>query len=218
MKRTLKFLLIFFGLIIVAFVIGGSYFQGGILEDITSPAAIERLENLEKNSSQVQEKIEFISPENKLSFRYSSDWKEIADKEILQKLSLEDEENDYYFEVIFFAQKLQPNQILIANKSLLNVEKPQDVIDIMIELNSKDSSEMKVINRKKEGSEIIIEAEYKDRNNNIFHSIEKILVREAEEEEREVFIVAIVVPKENWNGPTEEINKIIESAKLINDN
>ena len=153
MKNTLKFLLIFFALMLIAFLVGGNYFQKGVLENITSPATIERLKSLEKNSlQQEEEEKEFISPENDLTFKYSSSWQEISDEETLQKLSLEDEENNYHFEVIFFAQKFQPNQTLIVNKSLLEFEDLEEVISIMTDLNSKEGN-MEIIKQEKKESE-----------------------------------------------------------------
>ncbi len=217
MKKTLIFFIVFFVVIISLFFLVGSRFQKGILEDIESLPGLENLNYSNNYNNEEGKEKKFVSSDNELTLEYSSNWQEITNEEVLDKLSLKDKEQGYYFEVIFLAQNPQENQTLAVNRSLLETENPEKIIDIMTELNNKNGMTMEIIEKEEKDGQIVFEAEYEDKNNNTFYSLEKVLFKE-EKDKTKIFIIAFIVPEEEWEDSKEKANDIINSAKLINNN
>jgi hypothetical protein len=226
-----KTILIILGLLLIIFLLSFiSYWHLKKMQQILSEKGFPKFEEIKPE--QLQEMIrtlkgekptkvsykEFISPDGKLKIKYSTDWIEIKDEKILEKISPMERVEKYGQKTLLLAQKLRKEKIAQLIISELNLDKQknfEDIIEEMKKVNRQRGWEMKVIKSEIKDSEDVFEAKYRKQDRYDTHSKEKIILLEPEGEKRKVYSIAVITLDRDWQEFTEEAEEIINSVQLI---
>lgn len=219
LTKIIFIVLIVFGIfLLISYYLGKQQLGGSYLffsqKDFSQ---IESLISQEGKEEEIFSK-EFISPDKKLKLQYFSDWIEIRDKEALEEIVPKEAKEKYNLKTLFFAGKLKKQSFsqLIVSEGIFEAEKSfEEIIDIMKESAQKEGWEMEIIKSEIKANQNVFEARYKKIDRYALHSKEKIILLDQKEEERKVYLIALIVYEKDWPAFEEEVNNIIDSAQLI---
>lgn len=165
---------------------------------------------LQQEKKEIQE---FISPDKKLKFQYSADWRKI-DKEFSQTLKqniLAEE-----VEILLFAQrtKLFPQTgfaFLIVQKSKIEKEtSPEKIIEKIKKDAQKGKVEIEIIKTEKiESQKIILDVKYKKDQIFLFSRKKMVLF------EDRVYLIIFLAHQEQWLIFEEEVKRILDSVQIL---
>jgi len=155
---------------------------------------------------------EFVSPDGKLKFEYSSDWLEL-EKESLEKFNRELIKEEA--KILFFANKLNLERAAFASLFVQEWElkKAENLEEILGEMKGEMKEkgiEKEIIKLKIENKEAILEAKYKREGAASFYSKEKIIF-----EENKFYVITIITLEKDWAEFENEANEILNSAQII---
>jgi len=187
-------------------------FKGLNTEEIEK--MLRDLQGLSPNEATTKE---FISPDRKLKMNYRSDWFEIKEKTMFERIIPKERLERYGLETIFLAQKIGKKMFAQLEVSKMGLEKERgftDVIEMMKEDNRQNGWEMKILLSTTTEEEMVFQAEYKKAGKDDVHSIEKMLLYEIEEKKK-VYLVSFITFEINWRNFEKEATEIINSAQLI---
>jgi hypothetical protein len=149
---------------------------------------------------------EFISPDGKLKFKYSSDWIEMPKEGWQEKISDE-------AKILFFATKYKIEKGAFASLVVqeLNWKGNLEEVIAKIEKEVKErGGEIKIMNLKIEDKEANFKANYKRGEKINFISREKILLGEGK-----VYLISIFSFERIWPEFENEAEEILNSAHLV---
>ncbi|MCX6764626.1 MAG: hypothetical protein NTU58_02860 [Candidatus Nealsonbacteria bacterium] len=189
-------------------------------KDFFSQKNIQQIESLVSEEKDFPKK-EFITPDEKLKFVYPSNWVEATDTKNFQEGIPKEAREKYKFKNLFLASRIK-NDIfygLTVTEGFFDLKNtPQEIIDIMKEINDKEGITTEIIEIETKEKEAFFRALYakKSSPNNIFYSKEKILLVDYDQNNKKAYFISFVFSRENKNEKIEkEINEILESIQLI---
>jgi len=149
---------------------------------------------------------EFISPDGKLKFKYSSDWIEMP-KESWQEINAE-------AKVLFFANKFKLEKAALASLIVqeLDLEKEKSVKEIVEEIEKEvkaKNGEMEILNLEIKDKEADLKIKYKKETGPIFVSKEKIILGD-----NKFYLISIFALEKDWLEFENETNEIFNSIQL----
>jgi hypothetical protein len=148
---------------------------------------------------------EFISPDGKLKFKYSSDWMEMPKEGWQETLSSE-------AKILFLANKFKMEKSAFASLIVqeLNWEKSlKGVVEEMEKATKEKGGEMKILNLEIKDNQANLKARYKKEGQN-FISREKIIF-----EEEKIYLISIFSLERFWPEFEGEAEEILNSVQII---
>lgn len=149
---------------------------------------------------------EFVSPDGKLKFKYSSDWAEMP-KEGWQKTTTVEAK------ILFFATKFKIETAVLASLVVQELSWEGDVKEIIEEIEKsvkEKGGEMEILNLEIKDKEARLKARYKKEGETNFISKEKIILGE-----EKVYLISIFSLERFWPEFEEEAEEILNSTQLI---
>lgn len=161
---------------------------------------------------------EFTSPDGKLKMKYSSDWIEIKEEELLEKIIPKEEAEKYSLKNLFLAQKFKAGkyaQLKVNELTLAEKETIEKIIEEMKESNLQQGWDTEIIKLEIKDNEAIFEAKYQKPDRLATHSKEKIIILESQEGKKKAYLIVFIAFEKDWRELEKEADEILESAHLI---
>jgi hypothetical protein len=148
---------------------------------------------------------EFISPDGKFKFRYSSDWVEIPGNKWQETISSE-------AKILFFSTKFKIQKGAFASLAVQEVNWEKELKEFIEEMKRKAkerSGEMEILNLEIKEREADLKARYKKEGAN-FISREKIILGE-----KKISLISIFSLERFWPEFESEAEEILNSVQLV---
>jgi len=214
MMNLIKIILLVIIAIAAVLFLTGRYVNVDIGKNLYKPGQdLSQLDLLMPNEEGEITQKTFISPDKSLSINYLSDWIEIEDTKREEIIS-QDIAEKYDLKVLFLAQKLKEGKVaqLIVTKGVFeDIEKTEEIIDIIIESDRKKGWETKVLEKEEIEEGLIFEAVHQKTSIETLYSKEKILLSQDK-----AYIITTLSPENQWYFFEEELDNILSSVKLSN--
>jgi len=199
----------FLVLIIISILLLSSftYWQFKKLGEVSLKTTITEVE-IPKPELFVQQKTEtkeFVSPDGKLKFKYSSDWMEMPKENGQEAVSTE-------AKILFFATKFKMESGTFASlitQELSGREEIKEVIEEMEKEAKEKGGEMKILNSETKDREADLKVRYKKEEGN-FISREKIILGG-----EKIYLISIFSLERFWPEFETEANEILNSIQLL---
>lgn len=195
----------------------GMYYSGQKLKEIKKTIDPEILSQINQIISKKNQKgvylKEFLVADSKLYFKYLSNWVEIEDKKILNKVLSEEAKEKYNLKTLFFARKITESglsQLLALEGTLPKGKDINDIVNAMKDFYAKEGWQMNIINSIKKDNQLTLFAEYTKPNSHSFKSEEKIIISN-----QTFYIVSFYTIDRHWYNFKEEADEIINSIKIL---
>jgi len=186
-----------------------------IPQDILSQLKPSLPEKTKAQSSEPDYK-EFISPDQKLRMRYSTDWIKMPSQDL--KLAFPQKQKEAYNpEIIFAAQRISTKgftQLAIYRLYFVD-QNIEEIIEEMKQANLQQGWTMKILDAAIQEKEAVFEAIYQNSNGNSFRSKEKILLLQEKDQKTKFYLIAFIAFEKEWAAFEKEAGDIIGSAQLI---
>jgi hypothetical protein len=162
-----------------------------------------------KPESMFQQKTEvkeFISPDGKLKFKYSSDWTEMPKESWQEAISAE-------AKILFFANKFKIEKAAFASLVVQELSWKKDVREIIEEMGKEakeKSGEMEILNLEIKDKGADLKARYKKEGGLNFISREKIILGE-----EKVYLISIFSLERFWPEFEIEADEILNSVEIL---
>jgi hypothetical protein len=148
---------------------------------------------------------EFISPDGKLKFRYSSDWVEIPGEEWQETISSE-------AKILFFSTKFKIEKGAFASLVVQEVNWEKELKEFIEEMKRRAKErggEIEILNLEIKEREANLKARYKKERAN-FISREKIIFGE-----KKIYLISVFSFERFWPEFENEAEEILNSAHLV---
>jgi hypothetical protein len=148
---------------------------------------------------------EFISPDGKLKFRYSSDWVEIPGEEWQETISSE-------AKILFFSTKFKIEKGAFASLVVQEVNWEKELKEFIEEMKRRAKErggEIEILNLEIKEREANLKARYKKERAN-FISREKIIFGE-----KKIYLISVFSFERFWPEFENEAEEILNSAQLV---
>jgi hypothetical protein len=155
--------------------------------------------------------VEFVSPDNKLKFTYSSDWIE-TESGLLEKFN--EKVAEQASKTLFLAQKLNVREgvfvfLIVQEFSLTEQESAQSIVEDIEEEASRRKETMTILESDIREKEAFLESKH-EQEGSALHSVRKLMISE-----KTAYLVTIVSQEESWSLFQEEANDILDSVSLV---
>lgn len=152
---------------------------------------------------------EFISPDEKLKFQYSSDWTEMPKEAWQETINTEGK-------ILFFASKFKIEKLVFSSlvAQELNWEgNIEEFIEKMKKETKEKGGEMKILNQEIKNQEAVLKVRYQKGEKTNFISKEKIILGEGK-----IYLISIFSPERFWPEFDQEADEILNSVQLLDKN
>lgn len=225
-KNTWKVLTIFllfiivFGMLFLAIYFwSGKFFSSA--GSIFSEEEISKFEAVfsEEESSEPKNELlneEFITPDGKIKVKYSSDWKETQDENLLKELFPEKTTEEYDLKVLFFAHYLKSkvfSQLYVAEGYLDNETSSDEIINIFKESAQEKDLNFIILNRELKDNKFAFEFVCEKEDYPSHHYKELIIL--PEEKEGKTYFITFAGPEKDWLRMKNRADNIINSIEII---
>lgn len=198
-----------FLILIILSIFSLSFFTYWQFKKLSKPLPkIPRVE-IPKPESLLQQKTEikeFVNPDGKLKFKYSSDWMEMPKEGWQETINAETK-------ILFFATKFKIEKGAFASLVAQEMDWKKDVREIIEEMEKsakEKSGEMKILNLEIKDKDASLKARYKKEEKTNFISREKIILGE-----EKAYLISIFSLERFWPEFEIESEKILDSVQLI---
>jgi len=149
---------------------------------------------------------EFVSPDGKLKFKYSSDWMEMPKESGEKTINPE-------AKALFFATKFKMEKAAFASLGVQELSGKRDIGEIIKEMEKETKEkggEMQILNSEIKAKEAYLKTRYKKEGEQNFISKEKIILGE-----EKVYLISIFSFERFWPGFEGESEEILNSVEII---
>lgn len=210
MKIDKFLILIILFILVLAF---GTYWQFKSFRESLSKVELPKFEmpEIKPFTSGEKKYQEFISPDEKLRLKYSSDWTNVGTESIenLNRGMIKEGAK-----ILFFGHKVKLEKAAFASLLIQEInlegEKIEEIIEEMKESIKKNGGEMEISQSKIGEKEAYFEAEYKRKEGTIFLSKEKILISG-----EKAYSIGIFALDSFWPEFKDEADEILNSAQIV---
>ncbi len=158
--------------------------------------------NLESLLEEEKELKEFISPDGKLSLKYSANW--VGSDQILAKNIKQGVITVEEAELLFLASRFDFEKQAGAFLAIEKIDAKKTLEEIIEEI----KQEATFVDSKKENGTAVLEAKYKDEDAPEFYLKGKIILGE-----NEIYLITVSTPEKDWPIFKEEAEKVFESIQ-----
>lgn len=221
-----RFLVVFLLIGVVTILIALNTWNMRRMNDVFSQIGLPKFEEIKSDQwndlvaklkgekpTNISEK-EYISPDGKLKVKYTSDWIELSDEKILEKIVPQRETEKQNLKLLFLAQKIMTTgyaRLIIMELNFSEEKNIETIIEEMIESNNQQGWKMEVLKSDLKEGEETFEARYTKTGGDSSHSQEKVLLLS---NEKKAYLIAFIVLEKDWPDFSKEADAIISSAQL----
>jgi hypothetical protein len=188
---------------------------GEFPENLPLPEEIPFFEK-EEARKESKELEEFISPDGKFKIKYPAKWLKL-ERDFFKKAIPEELEEKYQFKFLLLAQKFgtyESGQFVISEMTFEKEKEIEDFIKEMQDILRNYGRIMEVAFIQEKENEAVFEARYLKPNSPNLYSKDKILSLNLNGGKK-VFWVEFITLESSWPSLKEEIEKILETAEII---
>lgn len=219
MKRDLKIFIIILAIIGTAYLTLTYFARSFQFGEFSKEQLLNLQEEARYVNSGVRNETEtdyqkYVSPDGRLEVTYLSDWLKTKEQSFLDEIISKDLAKEYDLKVLLLEQKIKEGnfcQLIVSQGIFNNQETFEEIFDVLVENDSRKGWETELIGAVEISENIFIfEAIKTKEGRETIYAKEKVILSGGK-----AYIITLVTPEAQLDYFREEIEEIINSAKLV---